>query len=106
MPSLSFIQMYGYLLSVQATRFTERLADLIPPQQFDIAVQGAVDGRVVARGRIRALRKDVTAKCYGGDVTRKLKLLNKQKEGKKKLKALGDVQVPPSAFLGLLKLRD
>ncbi|XP_026190352.1 uncharacterized protein LOC34619235 [Cyclospora cayetanensis] len=89
-----------------ATRFTERLADLIPPQQFEIAVQGAVDGRVVAKSRIRALRKDVTAKCYGGDVTRKLKLLNKQKEGKKRMKAIGNVQIPSSAFLGLLKLRD
>lgn len=91
---------------LQASRFTERLADLIPPRQFEIAVQGAVDGRVVARARIKALRKDVTAKCYGGDVSRKLKLLNKQKEGKKKLKAIGDVHVPAKAFLGLLKLRD
>ncbi|KAL8434902.1 hypothetical protein Efla_000713 [Eimeria flavescens] len=74
-----------------ATNLTQRLADLIPPQQFEISVQGAVDGRVVAKACIRALRKDVTAKCYGGDVSRKLKLLNKQKEGKKKLKAIGNV---------------
>ena len=98
--------MHKQCIYAQASRFTDRLAELISPHQFEVVVQGAVDGRVVAKARIRALRKDVTAKCYGGDITRKLKLLNKQKEGKKRLKAIGNVKLPPSAFLGLLKLRD
>ncbi|CDJ60851.1 GTP-binding protein lepA, putative [Eimeria maxima] len=89
-----------------AVRLTEELGKAIPPQQFEVAVQGTVGGRIVARSTVRALRKDVTAKCYGGDVTRKLKLLSKQKAGKKRMRAIGNVSIPPKAFLGLLKLKD
>ncbi|CDI87288.1 GTP-binding protein lepA, putative [Eimeria praecox] len=89
-----------------AVRLTEQLGKAIPAQQFEVAVQGTVGGRIVARATVKALRKDVTAKCYGGDVTRKLKLLNKQKAGKKRMKAIGNVHIPPKAFLGLLKLKD
>lgn len=92
--------------TLQAVRLTEELGKAIPPQQFEVAVQGTVGGRIVARSTVRALRKDVTAKCYGGDVTRKLKLLSKQKAGKKRMRAIGNVSIPPKAFLGLLKLKD
>ena len=81
----------------------ERLAEIIPPQMFKVAIQAAIGGNIVARENVRVMRKDVTAKCYGGDISRKRKLLDKQKEGKKKMKQIGRVSIPPDAFIQVLK---
>jgi GTP-binding protein LepA len=92
--------------TTKGKQFTEALKEVIPRQQFDVAIQAAIGGKIVSRSTVKAYRKDVTAKLYGGDVTRKMKLQKKQKEGKKRMKNIGRVEVPQDAFLSVLKARD
>ena len=83
-----------------------RIKEVIPRQQFEIPIQAAVSGKVIARCDVKAMRKDVLAKCYGGDISRKKKLLEKQKEGKKRMKKIGSVEVPQDAFMSILSIEE
>ena len=103
--ALSFI-VHADKAYARARRIAEKLRDNIPRQLFEVPIQAAVGGRIIARETVKALRKDVLAKCYGGDITRKKKLLEKQKEGKKRMRQLGSIEVPQEAFMAVLKLDD
>ena len=103
--ALSFIVFEDRAYS-RARKIAEKLKENIPRQLFEIPIQASIGSKIIARETVKAMRKDVLAKCYGGDITRKKKLLEKQKEGKKKMRKLGSVEVTPEAFMAVLRLDD